>query len=187
MLCILRILCDLDFDQRSARRSNRTTLTSRRSKAVIDIDELQKKLRIIAEVVNSFKSEAVQLRVVDALIGQLGIHVTPTSGHTDTKKTPKRSRQGRKKPTAPVDVKAGGSRSSRSAGSPGSLAMISELLGSGFFKQPRTIADIVAHCAASRGHHYKANECSPALLRLLRDEKLERQKNKDGQYEYTQT
>ena len=39
---------------------------------MVDIVELQKKLKIIADVVNSFKSEAVQLRVVDALIGQLG-------------------------------------------------------------------------------------------------------------------
>jgi len=65
--------------------------------------------------------------------------------------------------------------------------MITELLGSGFFKQPKTISDIVDHCAANRGHHYKANECSPALLRQLRDKKLKRQKNENGQYEYTQT
>jgi len=63
--------------------------------------------------------------------------------------------------------------------------MITQLLGDGFFKTPRTISAIVAHCSASKGHHYKANECSPSLLRLLRDGKLKREKNKDGQYEYT--
>jgi len=39
--------------------------------------------------------------------------------------------------------------------------MITQLLGDGFFKTPRTISAIVAHCSASKGHHYKANECSP--------------------------
>jgi hypothetical protein len=37
-----------------------------------DLDEMQKRLRAIAEVVNSFKSESVQLRVVEVLLGQLG-------------------------------------------------------------------------------------------------------------------
>jgi hypothetical protein len=60
------------------------------------------------------------------------------------------------------------------------------LLETGFFKTPKTIGMIVKHCASARGHHYKANECSPALLRLVRDEKLTREKNTDGQYEYAQ-
>jgi hypothetical protein len=61
-----------------------------------------------------------------------------------------------------------------------------KLLETGFFRTPKTIGMIVQHCASARGHHYKANECSPALLRLVRDEKLTREKNTDGQYEYTQ-
>ncbi|MBZ0138565.1 MAG: hypothetical protein K8H87_02175, partial [Pseudorhodoplanes sp.] len=75
----------------------------------------------------------------------------------------------------------------RGSGSPGAYAMINDLLAENFFKAPKTIGAIVDHCRTARGHHYKANECSPALLRLLRDGKLKRQKNKDGQYEYTQT
>ena len=74
----------------------------------------------------------------------------------------------------------------RGTSSPGSFAMISELLTTGFFKSGRTISNIVEHCRTSLGHHYKANECSPALLRLLRDGKLKREKNREGQYEYTQ-
>lgn len=64
--------------------------------------------------------------------------------------------------------------------------MINQLLSDGFFKNPQTIGAIVSHCGTSKGHHYKANECSPGLLRLLRDNKLTRKKNKEGQYEYTQ-
>jgi hypothetical protein len=151
---------------------------------MVDIGELQKKLKIIADVVNSFKSEPVQLRVVDALIGQLGAPIALTSGQSDDiSETPTRSRRpSAKSNIARPKVKAGGSRSS-----PGAYTMITELLGSGFFKQPKTISDIVDHCAANRGHHYKANECSPALLRQLRDKKLKRQKNENRQYEYTQT
>jgi hypothetical protein len=156
---------------------------------VIDLDELQKKLKAIADTVNSFKSEAVQLRVVDVLLGHLGASEAPAPGSTaGSTRTPKKSRRQREKASASsLEAEAEVSRrSSRTSGSPGASATINELLGSGFFKEPRTIGFIVDHCRTARGHHYKANECSPALLRLLRDKKLKRQKNKEGQYEYTQ-
>ena len=156
---------------------------------MVDLDELRKKLKAIAETVNLFKSEAVQLRVVDVLLGQLGTSEAPAPASTaGSTKTPKKLRRRREKASAASpEAKAKASRtSSRGSGSPGSYAMINELLGGGFFKAPKTIGLIVDHCRTARGHHYKASECSPALLRLLRDGKLKRQKNKDGQYEYTQ-
>jgi len=157
-----------------------------------DLDELQKRLKAIAEVVNAFKSEAVQLRVVEVLLGQLG--VPPAPANSVDSKPPKRTK--RRRPSTKTDSTANevekaqpqkpARKAERASASPGAFTMISQLLGDGFFKTPRTISAIVAHCGTSKGHHYKANECSPALLRLLRDGKLKREKNKDGQYEYTQ-
>ena len=140
-----------------------------------------------ADIVKSFKSDAVQLRVVDALLGQRRTLDTPAAQESDeSSKTPKGSRSRAKTSTALSDFKVRASSFSRRSGLPGAYAMITELLGSGFFKQPKTIGDIVAHSGTRRGHHYKANECSPALLRLVRDGKLARKKNKDGRYAYTQ-
>ena len=158
-----------------------------------DLDDLQKQLKAIAEVVNAFKSEAVQLRVVEVLLGQLG--VPAASDDSANAKAPRRTkrRKASTKTDSPADkVEKATSqkpvrKAARTSASPGAFAMISQLLGGGFFKAPKTISAIVAHCGSSKGHHYKANECSPALLRLLRDSKLKRAKNKDGQYEYTQT
>jgi len=157
-----------------------------------DLDEMQKRLKAIAEVVNAFKSEAVQLRVVEVLLGQLG--VPPAPANSVDSKPPKRIKRRRLSiktdSTANEVEKAQPQKPARKAeralASPGAFAMISQLLGDKFFKTPRTISAIVAHCGTSKGHHYKANECSPVLLRLLRDGKLKREKNKDGQYEYTQ-
>lgn len=156
-----------------------------------DLDEMQKQLKTIADVVNSFKSEAVQLRVVEVLLGQIRVAAAPP-GVVGTKPAMRSKRRktstktetparGAEKPKPRKEARA----TARSSASPGAFAMISQLLGDGFFKTPRTIGAIVAHCGTSKGHHYKANECSPALLRLLRDGKLKREKNKDGQYEYT--
>ena len=156
---------------------------------MVDIDELQKKLKAIADTVNSFKSEAVQLRVVDVLLGELGASdaasSVPLPAFPEAGKKARRRRE-KVSSTAPGAKAKPVRKSPRGSGSPGAYAMINELLGDGFFRTPKTIGSIVDHCRTALGHHYKANECSPALLRLLRDEKLKRQKNKDGQYEYTQ-
>jgi hypothetical protein len=155
-----------------------------------DLDELQKRLKAIADVVNAFKSESVQLRVVEVLLGQLGISssapiqasLTPqVKRRRSTNKTPKT-----KSDTAATKEDEQKKKPSRGTSSPGAFAMINQLLNDGFFKSPQSIGAIVSHCGTSKGHHYKANECSPGLLRLLRDNKLTRKKNKEGQYEYTQ-
>ena len=157
-----------------------------------ELDDMQKRFKAIADVVNAFKSEAVQLRVVEVLLGQLGVPAAPESKVNPN--PPRRAK--RRKASSTTKTQSSGAEkpkpqkaartTARSSASPGAFAMISQLLGDGFFKTPRTIGAIVAHYGITKGHHYKANECSPALLRLLRDSKLKREKNKDGQYEYTQ-
>ena len=152
-------------------------------------DEFQKRIKSFSDTVNAFKSEAVQIHVIEVLLNKLGvgtISLANTSVGT--------SRQGKKKRTprkaVPAkDVKSGNQsqRAGKASGSPGASAMISALLDSGFFKSGKTIGNIVSHCETSKGHHYKASECSPALLHLLRGGKLERKKNDDGQYEYIQS
>lgn len=156
---------------------------------MVDLDELQKKLKAIADTVNTFKSEAVQLRVVEVLLGQLSSASEDVAPAPASKVKAPRSRRRREKaaPVATASNPTTPRKPSRGSGSPGAYATISQLLAGGFFKTPKTIGAIVDHCGTARGHHYKASECSPALLRLLRDTKLKRQKNKDGQYEYTQT
>lgn len=72
----------------------------------------------------------------------------------------------------------------RTGGKPGPKKIIGELIDNGFFAEPKIIGDIIQHLQDSRGRTYKSTELSPALVRLLRDERLEREKNSDGQYEY---
>ncbi len=153
-----------------------------------DLNEFQRRLKSFAETVNAFKSEAVQIRVIDALLGELGME---SSAAADTELKPRKARTKKTKATQSGSEKSGKpkeqSKSTRkNSSSPGAYATISQLLDADFFKSGKTIGAIVDHCRTSRGHHYKASECSPPLLRLLRDEKLQRKKNKEGQYEYTQ-
>jgi hypothetical protein len=153
-----------------------------------EIEDLQRRLKSFADTVNAFKSEAVQLRVMDALIAQLGLAGRATAPQGPARTSRRRPRHSPKAKTAPpsdADPKAKASRPRKAPTGVGAYAAISQLLESGFFSSGKTIGDIVEHCKTAKGHHYKANECSPALLRLLRDEKLTREKNESGQYEYT--
>ncbi len=68
---------------------------------------------------------------------------------------------------------------------PGPSEMLDKLVSESFFHIPRTIGEIVTHCEASLACNYKASDFSGALIRFVRDEKLKREKNSDGQYEYT--
>ncbi|MEL7024141.1 MAG: hypothetical protein AAGL69_10375 [Pseudomonadota bacterium] len=66
----------------------------------------------------------------------------------------------------------------------GAAAALAQIFDEGFFSSPRTIASIIKHLQVRLGRTFKSNEMSPPLLRYLRSQKLNREKNEDGQYEY---
>ncbi len=72
------------------------------------------------------------------------------------------------------------------AGRPGPKAAIGQLLGAGFFRSARTISEIQEELQHRRGHGYSVQELAPALVRSIRDESLSRERNSEGQYEYSQ-
>lgn len=84
-----------------------------------------------------------------------------------------------------VPAKPRGNSKRRSGGRPGPKKMLSDLIDKGFFASPRIISAIIGHVEETRGRSYTAQELSPALVRLLRDGRLGRAKNGDGQYEYS--
>lgn len=83
-------------------------------------------------------------------------------------------------------AKGGSGKSAKpKKGRPTPFTVLEGLVATGFFKTPQTISMIREHMEQKQGRKYKANELSPALLRLLRNEKLTRAKNDDKQYEYS--
>jgi hypothetical protein len=59
------------------------------------------------------------------------------------------------------------------------------LLDQEFFKEPRTIREIQDQLAHKRGHQYKVTDLSPTLVRLLRDNRLDRDRDDAGLYRYS--
>ena len=66
----------------------------------------------------------------------------------------------------------------------GPKAAIGSLIDSGFFSQVKTGPEIMTHLKNKRGLNFETDQLRMALLRLVREEKLERDENADGSYEY---
>lgn len=97
-------------------------------------------------------------------------------GATAKKLSPK------KKPK--TSKKSGGRSSKKSAVGP--KAAVSTLLESGYFSTGRTGPEVQAYLKSKRGFSFGTDQLRLAMLRLVREEKLERDENDDGQYEYKQ-
>jgi hypothetical protein len=98
----------------------------------------------------------------------------------------KRADKARKEESAQAPEKSPGGRgvTRRAVGRPGPKAVVQQLIETGFFSEPRGIAAIQENLARTRGHQYKPTDLSPALVRLLREGRLQRDRDESGQYKY---
>jgi hypothetical protein len=147
-------------------------------------EELKNELKEIAEILNQFKSEAVQLKVLDMLTGQLS-SPREVPINRERKRSVARHREKEEKMPSEESPKQARPKSASRPSGGGAHSVILRLLDEGFFNKAQTISTITKHASERLGHHLKANECSPTLLRLLRSGKLTRARNSDGQYEYS--
>lgn len=70
------------------------------------------------------------------------------------------------------------------SGRPGPKQMLETLIADQFFDAPRNISQIIEHVQHRYARTYKATDLSPTLVRLRRENKLDRSKNDKGIYEY---
>lgn len=148
-----------------------------------DIQDKKKYLAELATVLNSFKSEAVQLRLLEHLLDDIGTLEGQAKPNGDIKSSPRRRR---KQPKAQSDNRGAGAPAKKklAASGTGAVATVTQLVGGDFFKKPRTIGDILEHCKHNLARSFKANEISGKLGQLVRSKQLTRTKNADNQYEY---
>ena len=148
-----------------------------------DFDNVKKELIELATVLNTFKSEVVQVRIVELLLGTNESAVDEESPARSPSVRPKRKTK--RKTAKKVAKKDTAAKPRRAAtGGTGASAMLSRLLDGDFFTSPKTIGDIVEHCKHNFARTIKPNDISGKLARLTRDQKLSRSKNSDGKYEY---
>ena len=150
---------------------------------------IKSQLTELSDILNKFKSEAVQLRIVELVFNKLGEEdfkedLEDQDDETKVKTShQKKSSQG--KAAAPKSKGAKSKGRSAKGSRPGPKNMIEGLIAKNFFKKPKTISDIINHCTKDLAYTYSNNELAITLTRLTRDQQLKREKNAEDQFEYT--
>lgn len=144
-----------------------------------DFDSIKKQLEELAPVINSFKSESVQLRIVE-LIFNIDSSESQSENTEQKQPIPKAKKAKVKKPNDGNLTK----KTPRSPGD-GPVATITKLYEEDFFKDPQTIGSIIDHCKQHMARQFKSTDLSGKLSRMTRDGQLKRTKNSESQYEYT--
>ena len=135
------------------------------------IEKLKKQLIEISEVVNAFRSEAVQVKVVDKLLDAL-IEFEKNEGENGEIFHKK------KIDTAPLN-------STASRKKPGATKVLNQLLNTDFFKTPHSLSAIAEYCKKKFNSDFKTSELSGILLKLSNENKLIRQRNdENNRFEY---
>jgi hypothetical protein len=152
---------------------------------------VNKGLGQLADLLNQFKSEAVQVKLLDRFLSGVGSVVQPA---IDTASAILPKRRGRppgsgKKKAAAKSVQAAaapkaGKPGRRKRSKMGATGALHKLIDSGFFKAHRSIADVTNACKNKLGLDIAVTNLSGPLMRFVSEKKLVRAKNKDDKYEY---
>jgi hypothetical protein len=140
------------------------------------IEKLKKQLMDISEVVNSFRSEAVQVRVVDRLLDAIieSERADNEGAEIFNKKNYKPRLNGDENHS-----------SGRNGKKPGATKVLNQLLSTDYFNTPHSISSIANHCKDNFDSDFKTSELSGILLKLANEHKLRRERSiENNRFEY---
>lgn len=139
-------------------------------------EKLKKQLIEISEVVNLFKSEAVQVKVIDKLLDVMmdGEKTDMEIAEPFTRKGPKQKINGHTYEHQSVRKK------------PGATKVLNQLLTTtDFFDTHRSISSIADYCKHNYDSDFKTSELSGILLKLANEHKLKRERSDaNNRFEY---
>ena len=149
-----------------------------------DLSEIKKRLKELAEILNGFNSEAVQLRILDFVLEE-----EFEQAESKIRRKPKRGKQqkvtlSKTKKSNNLRKPAGKNTKKARKRRIGGYAMMDILLTQGYFEKKKTASEIINYCIRSKATNYKASDFAGKLASLTRDGVLDRKKNNDNQYEY---
>ncbi len=129
----------------------------------------------ISEVVNSFKSEAVQVRIIDRLLDAIA-----ETEKSDIEGTETFSKRGRRVRNNDDDEHISHGRKK-----PGATKVLNQLLATDYFDTRHSISAIADYCKEHYDSDFKTSELSGILLKLAKEDKLRRERSNDNnRFEY---
>ncbi len=140
------------------------------------IEKLKKQLLEISEVVNSFRSEAVQVKVIDRLLDAM---IESEKGELDGADVFNRRVRRTRQSNEEENQSANGRKK------PGATKVLNQLLSTDYFNTSHSISEIADYCKESYDSDFKTSELSGILLKLAKENKLKRERNNDNnRFEY---
>lgn len=150
---------------------------------------IKKDIGKLAGLLNQFKSEAVQVKLLDRFLSGVGAVVQPvvaavSSPFAAPKRRGRPPGSGKKKAAKTATAPTAGRPGRRKRSKMGATGALHKLIESGFFKAHRSIADVTDACKSKLGLDIAVTNLSGPLMRFVSEKKLVRAKNKDDKYEY---
>ena len=139
-------------------------------------EKLRKQLLEISEVVNAFKSEAVQVKIIDRLLDSI---MDGERHDYEGDPTKLQERRGRKRKDDDYEDDGAGSRI-RGRKKPGATKILNQIIHTDFFDAPRSISSIAQYCKDQYDSDFKTSELSGILLKLANENKLRRERNNEN-------
>jgi hypothetical protein len=146
-----------------------------------DFNKIKEQLIELSEVINSFKSETVQVRLIELLFG------TQEAGETEIEVADMPIvRHGRKPKQGSYVQQQPKIRRIRSKDRPGPSLILKRLVDEGYFNEKHTIGEVVNYCYDAFKFQYKSTDLSGTLARFVKEDVLKREKNSNtNQFEYS--
>lgn len=139
-------------------------------------EKLRKQLLEISEVVNAFRSEAVQVKIIDRLLDSI---IEGDRHDTDGDFSKLQERRNRKFRSESSEDDGADSRI-RGRKKPGATKILNQIIHTDFFDVPRSIAGIANYCKEQYDSDFKTSELSGILLKLSNEHKLRRERNNEN-------
>ncbi|RKR82600.1 hypothetical protein BDD43_2785 [Mucilaginibacter gracilis] len=139
-------------------------------------EKLRKQLLEISEVVNAFRSEAVQVKIIDRLLDSI---MDGERHDTEGDLSKLQERRNRKFISSSSEDDGADSRI-RGRKKPGATKILNQIIHTDFFDVPRSIAGIANYCKEQFDSDFKTSELSGILLKLSNEHKLKRERNNEN-------
>lgn len=148
----------------------------------LNLDPLKSDLTKLAGILNQFKSELVQTKLVEMFFSGAGVAAPAPAAEAPRRKGRPPGSGKAKAAAVAAAPKPAGKR--RARGKMGATGALNALIKQGYFKTRRTIADVVDACESKVGVPIKVTNLSGPLARFVQESRLQRAKNKEDKYEY---
>lgn len=145
-------------------------------------ENLKTQLLDLAEILNAFKSEAIQVKIAEKLLDNILLEVLPQANQEVQNYASRRAKRISQNKEWQPDLPL------RERKPTGATKAMYRLLNTDFFDQPQSISAIANRYKEEFNEEFKTSEISGILLKSVKDNVLKREKNQSNKrFEYVKT